>query len=136
MMKQIEELNLPEDIRYTTDHEWVKQEGRLLKVGITDYAQDQLGDIVFVELPELGDTFDEGDEFGTVESVKAVSELYMPVAGEIEAINEALADTPELINSEPYGGGWMMTIKPTDLDAFDGLMDKAAYTAMLAGSST
>ncbi len=133
MTKQIEELNIPEDVRYTDDHEWAKKEGDLLKVGITDYAQDQLGDIVFVELPEPGDAFDKGEEFGTLESVKAVSELYMPIGGEVQAINEELADTPELLNSEPYGGGWMMTVKPTNPGEFDNLMDKAAYLAMLKG---
>lgn len=133
MTKPIEELNLPEDIRYTDDHEWAKKEGELIKVGISDYAQDQLGDIVFAELPEPGDTFDKGEEFGTLESVKAVSELYMPVGGEVQAVNEDLADIPELLNSEPYGGGWMITIKPADPGEFDGLMDKAAYLAMLKG---
>ncbi len=133
MTKKIDELNLPEDIRYTDDHEWAKQDGEVIKIGITDYAQDQLGDIVFAELPEPGDSFEKGDEFGTLESVKAVSELYMPVGGEIEAINEDLADTPELLNSEPYGGGWMITIKPTEAGEFDGLLDKAAYLAMLKG---
>jgi glycine cleavage system H protein len=133
MTKQIEELNFPEDIRYSDDHEWARQDGAQLKVGITDYAQDQLGDIVFAELPEPGERFDKGAEFGTLESVKAVSELYMPVSGEIEAVNEALADAPELLNNEPYGGGWMITIKPSDPGEFDGLMDKAAYLAMLKG---
>jgi glycine cleavage system H protein len=133
MTKKIEELIFPEEIRYTDDHEWAKPEGDLLKIGITDYAQDQLGDIVFAELPEPGDTFDKGEEFGTLESVKAVSEIYLPVAGEIAAINEELADTPELLNSEPYGGGWLITIKPADPDEFDGLMDKAAYIAALKG---
>jgi glycine cleavage system H protein len=133
MTKPIEDLNLPDSIRYTNDHEWAMQEGAQLKVGITDYAQDQLGDIVFAELPEPGDRFDKGEEFGTLESVKAVSELYMPVSGEIEAVNEALADAPELLNSEPYGAGWMMTIKPSDPGELDDLMDKAAYLAMLKG---
>jgi glycine cleavage system H protein len=133
MTKKIEELIFPEEIRYTDDHEWAKPEGDLLKIGITDYAQDQLGDIVFAELPEPGDTFDKGEEFGTLESVKAVSEIYMPVGGEIAAINEDLADTPELLNSEPYGGGWLITIKPADPGEFDGLMDKAAYIAALKG---
>ncbi len=134
MAKEISELNLPDDVRYTNDHEWAKPEGDAIKVGITDYAQDQLGDIVFVELPEPGDTFDKGDEFGTLESVKAVSELFMPIDGEILEVNEDLADTPELVNSEPYGGGWMVAIKPSDSGALDALLDKAAYLEILKGS--
>jgi len=133
MSKMIEELNLPEDIRYTEDHEWAKQEGELLKIGISDYAQDQLGDIVYVELPVPGDVFAKGDEFGTLESVKAVSELYMPVGGEIQSVNEDLADNPELMNTAPNDGGWMMVIKPSDPGEFDGLMDRDAYLSLLKG---
>lgn len=134
MAKEISDLNLPDDIRYTDDHEWAKQDGDAIKVGITDYAQDQLGDIVFVELPEVGDTFDKGEEFGTLESVKAVSEMFMPISGEIVAVNEALADTPELVNSEPYTGAWMIALKPNDSGALDALLDKAAYLDILKGS--
>ena len=134
MSKEISDLILPDDVRYTDDHEWAKQEGENVKVGITDYAQDQLGDIVFVELPEVGSSFDKGEEFGTLESVKAVSELYMPIGGEIVAANEALADTPELVNSEPYTGAWMIAIKPSDSSEVDALMDKAAYLNTLKGS--
>ena len=134
MSKEISDLILPDDVRYTDDHEWAKQEGENVKVGITDYAQDQLGDIVFVELPEVGSSFDKGEEFGTLESVKAVSELYMPIGGEIAEINEALADTPELLNSEPYTGDWMIAIKPSDSGEVDALMDKAAYLDILKGS--
>jgi glycine cleavage system H protein len=134
MSKEISDLILPDDVRYTDDHEWAKQEGENVKVGITDYAQDQLGDIVFVELPEVGSSFDKGEEFGTLESVKAVSELYMPIGGEIVAANEALADTPELVNSEPYTGAWMIAIKPSDSSEVDALMDKAAYLNILKGS--
>ena len=94
-MKEVHELNLPEDVRYTKDHEWAKASGDTVKIGISDYAQDQLGDIVFVELPAVGDSFEEGDEFGTLESVKAVSELYAPIAGEVVAVNEDLEDAPE-----------------------------------------
>jgi len=133
MAKEINELNLPEDVRYTDDHEWAKQEGDIIKVGISDYAQDQLGDIVFAELPEVGSTLAKGDEFGTLESVKAVSELYLPVGGEVLSINEELADTPELVNTDPYGGGWMLTVKPNNAGDFDSLMDKEAYLAMLKG---
>ena len=105
MIKKIDELNMPEDICYTADHEWARQEGDLIRVGLSDYAQDQLGDIVFVELHEPGNTYDKGAEFGTLESVKAVSELYMPIGGIVQSINEALADTPELLNSDSYGNG-------------------------------
>ena len=133
MAKDIGDLILQDDVRYTKDHEWARVEDDAVKVGITDYAQDQLGDIVFVELPEPGDTFDQGEEFGTVESVKAVSELFMPISGEILSVNETLADAPELVNTEPYAGGWMVTIKPNDSGAFDALMDKDAYLDVLKG---
>lgn len=133
MSKEIVNLKLPEDVSYTQNHEWAKPEGEAIKVGISDYAQDQLGDIVFVELPEVGDTFEKGDEFGTLESVKAVSELYTPIAGEVMAINEELADTPELVNTDPYGGGWMIAIKPSNSGDLNALIDKEAYLAMLKG---
>ena len=133
MAKEISDLNFPDDVRYTDDHEWAKQEGDVIKVGITDYAQDQLGDIVFAELPEPGDTFEKGAEFGTLESVKAVSELFLPLGGEVESVNEAIADAPELVNTAPYGEGWMVTIKPSNAADFDSLMDKEAYIAMLKG---
>jgi glycine cleavage system H protein len=133
MTKEISDLKFPEDVRYTDDHEWAKQEGDIIKVGISDYAQDQLGDIVFAELPEVGDTFDKGAEFGTLESVKAVSELYLPVSGEIISVNEAIADAPELVNTDPYGDGWMVTVKPSNAGELDALMDKEAYIAMLKG---
>lgn len=131
-MKEIHELNLPEDVRYTNDHEWTKVSGDTARVGITDYAQDQLGDIVFVELPEVGDSFDAGDEFGTLESVKAVSELYSPVGGEIVAVNEKLEDTPELLNQDPYGG-WIIEIKPNDAEELDKLLDRDTYLGTLKG---
>lgn len=132
-MKEIDELQLPDDSRYADDHEWVKAEDDNIRVGISDYAQDQLGDIVFVELPEVGDTFGKGDEFGTVESVKAVVELYMPVGGEILAVNKALEDTPGLVNQSPYNDGWMVQVKPTDASEMDALMTKEAYLEMLKG---
>lgn len=132
-MKAISELNLPEDLKYTDDHEWAKADGDIIRIGISDYAQDQLGDIVFVELPEVGSTFEKGEEFGTVESVKAVSELYMPIGGEVTAINEALADEPERVNSDPYGGGWMIDIKASDPAELDALKSKADYLEMLKG---
>ena len=132
-MKEINELNFPDDVKYTEDHEWVKMENDETGIGISDYAQDQLGDIVFVELPQVGDSLDKGAEFGTVESVKAVSELYMPVGGEIVSINEELEDAPELVNNEPYTGGWMVKIKPNNVSELEGLLSKEAYVGMLKG---
>ena len=132
-MKEIDELNLPDNLRYAEDHEWTRLEGGKIKIGIDDYAQDQLGDIVFVELPEIGATFAKGEEFGTVESVKAVSELFMPVGGEILAINTALEETPEHVNNSPYEDGWMIEIKSSDVAEIDALMDKEAYIKMLKG---
>jgi glycine cleavage system H protein len=104
-------LSVPEELQYTRSHEWVRTEGDTATIGITDHAQDELGDIVFVELPETGATFDAGDSFGTVESVKAVSDLYTPVGGEVVEVNEALGDSPEKINEDPYGEGWIVKIQ-------------------------
>lgn len=132
-MKELNELSFPEDVRYAESHEWVKVSGETARIGITDYAQDQLGDIVFVELPDVGESFDKGSEFGTVESVKAVSELYMPVGGEIVAINEALEDAPELINNTPFSDGWMIEVKLEDSSEVDTLLDKDAYLSTLKG---
>ena len=125
-MKEISELILPDDLRYADDHEWVRVEGEKVRVGLDDYAQDQLGDIVFVELPQVGDTFEQGGEFATVESVKAVCECYLPVGGEIIAVNSALEDSPELINQSPYSDGWMVDVKPNDLSEMDALMTNEA----------
>lgn len=130
-MKEIEELNLPEDVRYTQDHEWARLENGEIRVGIDDYAQDQLGEVVYVELPQVGEPFEKGAEFGTVESVKAVAELYMPVGGEILAVNDALADSPELVNSSPYADGWMLKIKPADPGDWDALMSREEYIESL-----
>lgn len=132
-MKEIEDLNLPEDVKYTKDHEWAKKEGDLVTIGINDYAQDQLGEIVFVELPEVEDSFEQDDEFGSVESVKAVSEIYLPVSGEIVEINESLEDAPELVNESCYDQGWLVKVKLSEPEQFDGLMDKGAYLEMLKG---
>ena len=132
-MKEIAELSFPEDVRYAESHEWVKAAGDTARIGITDYAQDQLGDIVFVELPDVGESFEKGAEFGTVESVKAVSELYLPVSGEIAAINESLEDAPELINNTPFSEGWMIEVKLDDASQLDALMDKDAYLSTLKG---
>lgn len=131
-MKEISELNLPEDLRYTDDHEWAKVSGEVIKVGISDYAQDQLGDIVFVELPGVGDSFEAGDEFGTLESVKAVSELYIPVGGEITAVNTELEDNPELLNQDPYSG-WIIEVRPDTIKELETLLDRAAYMEILKG---
>jgi glycine cleavage system H protein len=104
-------LNIPEDLQYTESHEWVRIEGETATIGITDHAQDELGDVVFVELPGEGDTFDAGESFGTVESVKAVSDLYAPVGGEVVEVNSALEDAPENINEDPYGEGWIVKLR-------------------------
>ena len=104
-------MNVPEELQYTRSHEWVRTEDDTATIGITDHAQDELGDIVFFELPETGATFDAGDSFGTVESVKAVSDLYTPVGGEVVEVNEALSDSPEKINEDPYGEGWIVKIQ-------------------------
>ncbi len=133
-MKEINELSFPDDVKYTKDHEWAKIEEGNVFVGITDYAQDQLGDIVFVEMPSEGDSFEEGEEFGTLESVKAVSEIYLPVGGEILAINEALEDEPEMVNKEPYEA-WIVKVKPADLSEFENLMDKTAYLKLVESES-
>jgi glycine cleavage system H protein len=133
-MKEISELNLPDNVRYADDHEWARIEGDKVRVGLDDYAQDQLGDIVFVELPQVGDTFKQHQEFATVESVKAVCECYLPVGGEIIAVNSALEESPELINKSPYGNGWMVDVKPTDLSDMDKLMTNQACLEKLKGA--
>jgi len=135
-MKEIDELHLPETARYTQEHEYAQAEasdGATVKIGISDYAQDQLGDIVFVELPSEGDSFSSGGEFGIVESVKAVAELYIPLGGEIVAINSSLADSPELVNTSPYEEGWMVKVKPRDPEELSRLMTSTAYREMLEG---
>ena len=110
-MKELNELHLPDDIRYTDEHEWARISGDTARIGVSDYAQDQLGDIVFVELPAVGDTIARGEVFGTLESVKAVSELYLPLSGEVVAVNTALTDAPELINQDPYAA-WIIEVRP------------------------
>lgn len=132
-MKEIDELNLPDDVRYAEDHEWIRYEGDKVRIGISDYAQDQLGDIVFVELPQSGDTFEKGEEFGTVESVKAVSELYMPIGGEILSVNTALEESPDLVNQSPYNDGWMIEVKPSNSAELEALITRDAYLEMLKG---
>ena len=125
----------PSEYRYTKDHEWINIEGNFAIVGITDHAQNQLGDIVFVELPEGGSTFTLGDEFGTVESVKAVAEIFMPITGEIDSINEALEENPELVNERPHDDGWMVRIRYSDPSELDDLMDHEAYEAYVEEES-
>jgi len=122
---------VPTDLRYTKDHEWVRLDGDEATVGITAYAADQLGDIVFVELPDVGRTLDQFATFGVVESVKAVSDLFAPLAGEVSAANEELAANPELVNSDPYGAGWMLRIRAADVSQLDELLDPEAYDALV-----
>lgn len=133
-MKEISDLQLPDDFLYAKDHEWAKTEGDKVRVGISDYAQDQLGDIVFVELPQVGIRLGKGEQFGTVESVKAVSELYLPLGGEVLSVNKSLEDSPELVNKEPYGSGWMIELKPSNQEELKALMSKEAYLGLLKGS--
>jgi glycine cleavage system H protein len=117
----------PDDRLYSKSHEWIRVEGETATIGITDHAQKELGDVVFVELPDLGEIFDEGQEFGTIESVKAVSELFLPVAGEIVDVNKTLVDEPNAVNEDPHGDGWLVQVKVTSDGALDGLMNAAAY---------
>jgi glycine cleavage system H protein len=131
-MKELDELHLPDDIRYTDEHEWARITGDTARIGVSDYAQDQLGDIVFVELPAVGDTIAKGEVFGTLESVKAVSELYLPLSGEVVAVNTALTDAPELINQDPYAA-WIIEVRPTDAGEYDQLLTAAAYLDLLRG---
>ncbi len=124
----------PDDLRYTSEHEWVRSPGEAessVRIGITDYAQEALGDIVFVSLPEVGQTVEGGSPCGELESTKSVSDVYAPVDGEVVAVNESLDATPELVNSDPYGDGWLYELAPTDTSTLDGLMDSTAYQATL-----
>ena len=125
-------LNYPDDLRYTTDHEWVREQGDgVVRIGITAYAQDALGDVVYVSLPTVGDTVAVGDSVGEVESTKSVSDIYAPVAGEVTAVNDALDATPELLNSDSYGEGWMYEVRVEDPAVLEGLLDSAGYQAQL-----
>jgi glycine cleavage system H protein len=132
-MKEIDALIFPDDVRYSRDHEWARKDGDVFTVGISDFAQDQLGDVVFVDLPETGGAFEKGQEFGTVESIKAVSELFMPVAGEVVAVNAGLEDGPEHVNNDPYGKGWMIKVRSANQGDFNELMDREAYLAHVKG---
>jgi glycine cleavage system H protein len=130
-MKEITELLIPDDVRYTRDHEWARPKEENMLCGISDYAQDRMGDIVFVELPSKGQRFGQGEQFGTVESVKAVVELFMPVGGEILSFNASLESSPGLVNKDPYHEGWMIEIKPDDPGQFELLLTGEAYLDML-----
>ena len=125
-------MNTPSNLRYTKEHEWIRVEGNEAYVGITDYAQSELGEIVFVDINTEGETLEQNEVFGSVEAVKTVSDLNMPVAGEVLAINEAINDQPELVNNDPYGEGWMIKIAVKDAAELDGLMDAEAYAAFIA----
>jgi glycine cleavage system H protein len=127
------DVEVPEELRYTVDHEWLRGESEEAVVGITAYAADELGDIVFVELPEVGRRLAAAEAFGVIESVKTASDLYAPAAGEVVAVNESLAASPELVNSDPYGAGWMVRLRLDDSAAGDDLLDAAAYRARLEG---
>lgn len=124
-------MDFPEELKYTTDHEWAKSEDGRVRVGITDFAQDALGDVVFVELPESGATLEKGGPLGEVESTKSVSQIYAPVSGTVVEVNSALSETPEQVNSEPYGGGWLVVIEPSDPSQLDELLDASSYKASL-----
>ena len=123
--------NVPEDLHYSKDHEWIRVEGEVGTIGITDYAQHSLGDVVYVELPKVGDKFEAHESFGSVESVKAVSELFTPVAGEVVEVNETLQDAPESVNSDPYGAAWMIRVRVKDKGAVDALLTAAEYEDFL-----
>jgi len=125
------ELEYPEDLRYTAEHEWVRQSGDTVRIGITAFAQEALGDVVYVSLPAVGDTITAGDSCGEVESTKSVSDLYSPLAGEVTGVNEALDNSPELVNSDPYGEGWMYEMRVEDAAAVEALLDVAAYKDQL-----
>ncbi|MCL6479573.1 MAG: glycine cleavage system protein GcvH [Peptococcaceae bacterium] len=129
--KTVEELSFPEEIRYHPEHTWAKIEGGLVRVGITDFAQDSLGPVVFVELPGIGDEFDKDEVFGCVESAKTVSDLYMPVSGRVEAVNHQLEESPDLVNTDPYGSGWIILINPRDPADIDNLLTRDGYVSLL-----
>ncbi len=125
------DMNIPSELKYTKDHEWVKIEGDVAIVGITEFAQSELGDIVYVEIETIGETLQQEEVFGSVEAVKTVSDLFMPLSGEILEFNEALEGNPELVNSDPYGEGWMIKLKLTDASQYDQLLDAATYEGLI-----
>lgn len=124
-------MNVPDELKYTREHEWIRVEGDEIVIGVTDFAQGELGDVVFIEIETEGETLSRGDTFGTIEAVKTVSDLYMPVDGEVLEVNAALEDTPELVNSEPYGDGWMVRVKLSDSAQLDELLDAEAYRSLI-----
>lgn len=124
-------MNFPNNVRYTQEHEWIRVEGEIAYVGITDYAQAQLGDIVFVDIPTVGETLKKGETFGTIEVVKTMSDLFLPIGGEVLEQNERLVDQPELVNKDPYGEGWLIKIKPDNLADVDELLNVEAYKAVV-----
>lgn len=124
-------MNIPANLKYTKDHEWVSIEGNVATIGVTDFAQGELGDIVYVEVETEGETLDKEEVFGSVEAVKTVSDLFMPISGEIKAFNEELEANPELVNSDPYGKGWMIKIEFSDSSELENLLDAAAYTSLV-----
>ncbi len=126
-------MNVPEQLRYSSDHEWLSRDGSRARVGITDYAQDALGDVVYVQLPNVGDSVAAGDTFGEVESTKSVSDIYAPVGGTVVAVNDALADAPQLLNEDPYGEGWICDIEMNDDGQFDALLEAPAYAKLVEG---
>ena len=126
----------PKNLRYTKDHEWARREGGNVVVGVTAHAQEALGDVVYVELPKVGDTMTAGSPFGVVESTKAVSELFAPISGKVTKVNGALADEPSTINTDPYGAGWIVEVTPSEPSQLDGLMDADAYGELLAKTAT
>jgi glycine cleavage system H protein len=127
-------MDIPEDLRYTREHEWARKKDGKVVIGITDFAQDQLGDVVYVELPDVGDPVKKGEAFGVVESTKAVSELFSPVGGKVVEVNEPLSDAPETINEDPYEEGWMIVVEPSDPTELDALLDAKAYRAFVEES--
>ncbi len=124
-------MDFPQNLKYTSEHEWIRLEGDVAYVGITDYAQEQLGDIVFVDIPTVGESLEAGDIFGTIEVVKTISDLFLPVTGEVLEQNEALEGTPELVNKDPYGEGWLIKVKVADVADVAGLLDAEAYKAVI-----
>jgi len=127
--------NIPEDLRYSKDHEWIRVEGDIATIGITDYAQHSLGDVVYVDMPRVGDKFGTHEAFGSVESVKAVSEIFTPVGGEVTDVNNAVNDTPESVNNDPYGSGWMVKVKMDNPGEADAMMSAVEYEEYLEASS-
>ena len=124
-------MNFPENLKYTNEHEWIRIDGDAAYVGITDYAQEQLGDIVFVDVPTVGETLEAGEVFGTIEVVKTVSDLFLPVGGEVLEVNPALEEHPELVNQDPYGEGWLVRIRPTEIGELDDLLDAESYKQII-----